>query len=107
MVAAVGAYLERRHAAELGGPTTSVSSSMPRALRSFEQRRGRLVENRRVDVVLLLERLVAVPVADALAHRVGAVEELHEPHAPLEQPPGQQAVAGEAGLALCSASSVP
>ena len=80
--------------------TTSVSSSSPRALRSLQQRGGRLIEDRRVDVVLRLERLVAVPVADALAHRVGAVEELHEAHAALEQPPGEQAVAGEAGLDL-------
>ena len=29
---------------------------------------------------------------------VGAVEELHEAHAALDQPPGQDAVAGEGGL---------
>ena len=29
---------------------------------------------------------------------VGAVEELHEAHAALDQPPGEDAVAGEGGL---------
>ena len=78
--------------------TTSVSSSRPRAFQVAQQRGGGLIEDRAVDVVLRLERLVAVPVADAFAHRVGAVEQLHEAHAAFEQPPGEQAVAGEAGL---------
>ena len=51
-----------------------------------------------MDVVIVFELLVAVPIADALAHRVGAVEKLHEADAAFEQPAGQQAVAREAGL---------
>ena len=49
--------------------------------------------------VLILERLVAVPVADAFAAGlIGAVEKLDEAHAFLDQPPGQDAVAGVSGL---------
>src|SRR5262245_25627539 len=43
---------------------------------------------------------MAVPVADALAHGVGAVEELHESDAALQQSASEQAVAGETGLGL-------
>ena len=53
-----------------------------------------------MNVVLLLEEAMAVPVPDAFAHRVGAVKELHETHARLDQPTGQDAVAGEAGFEL-------
>ena len=49
-------------------------------------------------VVLLLERLVPVPIAHAFAHRIRAVEELHEAHAAFDEPPRQHAVAREAGL---------
>ena len=76
--------------------TTRVSSSMPRAFRSMSRRGGRLVEDRAVPVVVGLDPLVAVPVELALAHGEGAVEEGDEPHAALEQPAGQQAVAAEA-----------
>ena len=101
------ALLEGRHAAELGGPDDQRVVEQPALLEIGEQRRGRLVEDRAVDVVLRLERLVPVPVADAFAHRVGAVEELHEADAAFDQPPGEQAVAREAGRGPDRASSVP
>ena len=50
-----------------------------------------------VAVVIGLDPLVAVPVERPFAHGEGAVEERDEPDAALQQPPGQQAVAAEAG----------
>ena len=51
-------------------------------------------------VVLLLERLVPVLIAHALAHRIRAVEKLHKAHTAFDQPSRQHAVAREAGLEL-------
>src|SRR5437667_8346914 len=48
--------------------------------------------------VLFLERLVSYPIAHLLAHGVGAIEKLHESHAPLDEPSGQQAIPGKASL---------
>ena len=41
---------------------------------------------------------MAVPIAHPFAHGVGAVEQLDEAHAPFQQPPGQDAIPGKAGL---------
>ena len=60
---------------------------------SDEPTQQRLVEDRGVDGVLVLQRLVPVPVADAFAHRIRAVEELDEPNAALQETPGEQAIA--------------
>ena len=51
-------------------------------------------------VVLRLERLVPVPIADTFAHRIRAIEELHEPHAALDEPSREYTVAREAGFQL-------
>ena len=49
--------------------------------------------------VLLRKHFVAIPVADAFATGlVGAVEELHEAHALLDESPREDAVPGEGGL---------
>ena len=58
----------------------------------------RLIENRAVHRILIDDLLVAIPVAHALTHRIAAVEELHEPHALLDEPAGQNAVAGKPAL---------
>jgi len=50
-----------------------------------------------VDVVLLLERAVAVPIQLATA-RVGAVEELHETHALFDQAPREDTILRERRL---------
>ena len=66
---------------------TSVSSSSPRAFRSREQAGDRLVDLPGVLRVVLLQVAVLVPLV--------AVRDLHEPHAALGEPPGQQALPAE------------
>jgi len=78
--------------------TTSVMVEKTARFHVFEQGGARLVEDGRVDAVLLFERLVAVPVSHPFAHRISAVEELHETHPALDQAAGEQTIAGEAGL---------
>ena len=67
---------------------TSVSSSSPRAFRSVEQRGDR-------PVALLGVVAVAVDVGVVVPGLVVAVVDLHDPHAPLDQPAGDQAGVGE------------
>ena len=98
MVAAIGPLLEGRHPAKLRHEHHQRVGKQATVLEIPEQSGDRLVEDRTVHAVLLLDGLVAVPVAHALAHRVTAVEELHEPHPLLHEPPGEDAVAGKAGL---------
>ena len=66
-------------------------SSRPRALRSVEQGRDRLVDGAGVVFVAVLQVGVLVPAVAA----DGGTQELDEPHAPLDQAPGDQAFAGE------------
>ena len=80
VVAALGALLEHRHAAELGAPDDERVLEQAALLEVADQRGGGLIEDRGMHVVLLLELVVAVPVQLAAAG-VGAVEELHEAHA--------------------------
>ena len=90
VVAAAGALLERRHAAELGDPDDERVVEQAAAVSGRDQSAAQGWSRiGRVDVVLRLERLVAVPVADAFAHGVGAVEELHEAHAALDAAAGR------------------
>ena len=73
---------------------TIVSSSRPRAFRSLSSAAaGRSMLAAHVAVVAG-DVLVGVPVA-AREAVVGAAPDLHEPHAALQQPPGDQAVAAE------------
>ena len=98
MVAAVGAFLEGGHSAELGHESHERVLEQAAGFKVLEKRRGRLVENGGVHRVLADDALVAVPVTDAFAHGVGPVEELDEAHALLEQATGKDAVLGEASL---------
>ena len=79
---------------------TSVASSIPRWSRSSIERRVGLVVHRADDVPHPLdrgERLRAVDVpGDLVEHGQEGVDR-HEPHAALDQPPGQQAALAESG----------
>ena len=97
VVAALGPLLERRHPAELGGPEDQGVVEQPAGLQVAQERRGGLVEDRAVAVVVGLDPAVAVPVEVPLAHREGPVEQGDEPDPALEQPAGQQAVPAEPG----------
>ncbi len=81
--------------------TTSVASSRPRAFRSLTRAaQGRSISRQtlsRSGLEVLARAAVVVPVG---------VVELHEPHAALDQPPGQQAVVGERRLARLGAVQV-
>ena len=48
-------------------------------------------------VIVLLQLLVPVPVADPFAHGKRAIEKLHEADAVFDQPPGQETIASEGG----------
>ena len=61
--------------------------------------RDRLVHRRGLRVVIFLHVLVAVPIDARTAERT-AVENLHKTHAALQQPPGHEAVSGEAFVRL-------
>lgn len=54
VVAAGGAFLEHRHAAEFRAEKDEGVVEQPAAFQVAQQRRGRLIENRAVNVVLLL-----------------------------------------------------
>ena len=89
MVAAVVAALHHRRAPELAAPDDERVVEQAAFLEIGHQRGAGLIG---VEGVLLdAGRQVAVLVP-------GFVEELHEAHAALDEPPGEQAVAGEAGL---------
>ena len=67
-------------------------------LQVAQEGRARLIQDGAVTVVVRHDRAMPIPVADALAHRVGPVEQLHEADVALQQPAGEDAVAREAGL---------
>ena len=73
---------------------TIVSSSRPRAFRSLIRAAAGWSMLAAHVAVVAGEVLVRVPVA-AREAVVGAAPDLHEPHAALQQPPGDQAVAAE------------
>ena len=98
VVTAAGPLLEGRHSAKLGHEGDERIVQQPAGFEIEKERRGRLVEDRGVDGILVDECLVAIPVPHPFPHRIGAVEELYEPHPLLEKFSGQDAVAGEAGL---------
>ena len=98
VIAAAGPLLKRRHPAKLGHEGDERVVQEPAGFEIKQERRGRLIEDGAVNGILIDERLVTVPVPHPLPHRIGAVEELHEPHSLLEEFSCQDAVAGEAGL---------
>ena len=70
--------------------TTSVSSSRPRGFRSLQQARDRLID------VLRQPRMVQhVAVRIPVAGRAG-IDQFDKPHTAFDQPPGHQALPGEA-----------
>ena len=91
MVAAVGAFGAGR-AAELGGPDDERLVEQAALLQILQQAGDRLIDLRAVGGVVACEIAVGVPAAGAA---VAAVEDLHEPHAALDQPPRRQAVLAE------------
>ena len=97
VVAALGALLEGRHPAELGGPDDERVVEQAAGLEVDEQGGGGAVEDRAVAVVVGLDPPVPVPVEHAFAHREGAVEHGDEADPAFDQPAGEQAVAAEGG----------
>ena len=95
VVTAAGAFLEGGHAPELRCPNNQRVVEQSARFEVIEQCGTRFIEDGRVDVVLLPDDLVAVPVADAFAHGVRAVEQVHEADAAFEQTPREEAVAPE------------
>ena len=73
---------------------TMVSSSKPRCLQVLEKSGRRAVHARAHVAVVAGDVLVRVPVA-AREAVVGPAPDLHEAHAALQQPPGDQAIAAE------------
>jgi hypothetical protein len=62
VVATERAFLKKRHAAELGAPDDERLLQQASRAEIADERGGGLVEDGRVDIVLFLERIVAVPV---------------------------------------------
>src|SRR5438034_5908521 len=92
--------LKSRHAPEFSHPNHERLVQQPAHLQVGEQGGAGLIEDGCVDAVLVFQHLVSVPVAHTFAHCVGAVEELHEAHAALDQPAREQAVPRETGFDL-------
>ena len=90
VVAAVGA-LGHRRAAELAAPDDQRGVQQAAGFQVREQGRDRLVDGPGVVLVAVLQVAVLVP-AVAADRRT---EQLDEAHAALDQPPGDQALAGE------------
>src|ERR1051325_4164178 len=67
-------FLKRRHAAKLGDPGDERLIEQATALQVAQQRSARLIENWGVNLVLVFEQAMPIPVADAFAHRVSAIE---------------------------------
>ena len=86
VVAAVAA-LGTRRSAELRAPDDDRLVEQAAALQVVEQGRDRLIDLAAIARVIRFEPAVRVPGAGPA---VGAVEDLHEPDAALDQPPGRQ-----------------
>src|SRR3954454_10375607 len=100
MITTVGAFLKGGHAAKFGHPNDEGVLHQAARLHVLEERSARLIQDRSVDAVLFLEGFMAVPVTNALAHGISAVEELHEADTALNQPTSEEAVFGETGFDL-------
>ena len=66
-----------------------------------------LIEDRRVNVVLFFECFVTIPIADAFAHGIGAIEQLHETDTAFEQTPGEETIPGKRQLSVLLLSFAP
>ena len=97
VIAALRALLEKGHPPELRAPNDQRVLEQTPLLQVADQRGGGLVHDWGVDVVLFLQRVVPIPV-ELPSARVGSVEELHEAHPALNQPPRQDAVLGKSRL---------
>ena len=108
VIAPARAFLESRHAAELRHPNHKRVVQQPPLPQVTDQRRRRLVKDRRMNVILLFELSMPIPVADPLAHRIRAIEKLNAAHVPLQQTTREDAVLGKAALhriwIVCSVS---
>ena len=99
VIATARSLLKGRHPPELGAPDDDRVLEQSSRLQVTQQPGHRLIEDRAVDLVLVQDLLVAVPIADSLAAGlIGAVEELNESYALLEKTTGQDAVPREARL---------
>ena len=93
VVATAGPFLEGRHATEFGTPDDQRVFEQAALFQVFDESCGRLIEDRTVDAVLILDLFVSVPVADPFPARlVGTVEELNEADAFLDQAAGEETV---------------
>ena len=86
--------LGRRLPAELPPPDHERAVEEPGALEILQQRRDRLIGVAGVEIVILLEIPVGIPVVVVVGP---AGIELHEAHAALNEPPGEEAAAAEVG----------
>src|SRR5690554_3990654 len=84
VIASACTLLEERHAAELSAPHNQSVVEQSARFHIPNQRCGRLIEYRRMFVILLLQFAVSVPVQLSAAG-VGTVEQLHKTNAVLEQ----------------------
>ena len=100
VVAAGGALLKHRHPTELRAEHHQCLVQESTTFEICKHGGHRLVQDGAVNLVLLLEIAMAIPVADTFSHRVCAVEDLHEANPTLDQPTRQDAVPREARLGL-------
>ncbi len=99
MVTSAGAFLEGGHASELGAPDYQRMFEEAALFEVTEEGGGGLVHDGAVFAVLFLQHFVSVPVADAFASGlVGAIEELDEADAVLDEATGEDTVSGVGGL---------
>ena len=74
MIATVRIFLERWHATKFRNPENKCIVEQTAGFHIFDQCRGGLIEDWRVDIVLFFELLVSIPIANTFAHGVGTIE---------------------------------
>lgn len=104
MVTAAGTFLERGHPAKFGNERDhGFFKKAARAKVAKESGTG-LVQDLPMDVVLGFERLMSVPISDPFAHGIRSIEELDEADTALDQPAGEETIAGETCFELVGAA---